>query len=82
MKKEKLEFVNTSKFMGGGWNPQITGFTDNDDEIIFEVDLYEGAKYNWNKFHKRYPQYSGQRSFYLAYYACQEETEYRSKHCY
>jgi hypothetical protein len=82
MKKEKLEFVNTSKFIDKSWNPQITGFTDNDDEITFEVDLYETVIYNWNKFIDRYPQYSGQRSFYRAFNACKKETEYESNHCY
>ena len=82
MKKETLEFVNTSSYEGGAWNPTVTGFSSNNDEVKFEIDIYEGAKYNWNKFSNRYPEYSGQRSFFEAFNEAKKETEYESCHCY
>lgn len=77
-KENIVEYLNTSKFTGGGWEPTITGYdVTGNIEIKFELDLYEGAMYNWEKFKEKNPAAANRNSFFAAYREAKEETEYQ-----
>lgn len=72
-------YANTSKFMGDGWTPSITGYDENDKEYFFELDLTEGVMKNWNDFKMRYKFARNRNEFFAEYKRAKNETEYMSK---
>jgi hypothetical protein len=81
MEKEKsiIEYANTSKYYGGGWTPEITGYDADDNEYRFEVDLHESARYNWNKFKEKFPGAKYPNKFYHELWYVREDTQKESR---
>ena len=67
--------MNTSRFCGGAWMPEITGVDEDDNEYAMELDLYAGAKKNWEQFKSKYPEATAQRKFYCEYREAAEKTD-------
>ena len=65
MKEIKIkDYVGTCKICDEFYfTPSITGYDCDDNEYYMELDLYESAKYNWDKYKERYPNASNYREF-------------------
>ena len=80
MKFDPHNYTNSSKFIDGCWSPLVCCINAEDTVgFYFELDLHEGAKYNWNKLKEKHPGAKNQRAFFAAYREAAEETEYRSR---
>lgn len=68
------DYVNTSRFIGCGWTPMITGYDETGDiEFPFELDLYENSKVNWKEFKKKYSGAKNYKAFYREFVTAKEE---------
>lgn len=73
--KRIIEYANTSRFTGGAWSVEVTGYDADDNEYRYEIDGYEGAKANWEGFKARYPNAGHPRKFFAEFRNAIRETQ-------
>ncbi len=53
-KIELIDYVNVTGRLGGYGVPELKGYDAEDNEYLLELDIYETATANWNRFKNKF----------------------------